>query len=596
MTFRPPTTKPTRRRTRQVDSRRAIFLNVAFGVASVAAIALLSGVLYGNWYADHGAPIASVNGVAISKDAVRARAAVNLARYERLLQDFDNLRNQGQMTTTDYQQVTSSITSAEASSQLYADALSELEEELTLGQYADKHGISVTDADIDAQVAKDGTLPEMRHVKIIAVEAKATPPASTPSATEQAAAQAKAQGYLDSVKSGAKKWDDVFKDSQASGVVSASGDMGMAARDGLNLDPDFVDAIFNLKNANDITAVTKGEDGIYRFATITQIVAAFPDSGWKDAIAKAASSDEYRRAARAEAVKAAVQKTVEGQYVTGATLSRHVQEIFVMAGYGAVGAGSEAKIKLMLFAPNHDTSTASTLAQTDAAWVDAKKRADDTYAALQKDPSQFGTLAMDTKLNDDPYVASVGGDLPWLPSGIFTGDAASQAGLGMTAVPAAIFKPDLTPGVMAPILEPTMGYAIVDFQGLRPAPAQRIADAQIGIATGSDFVAMARKYSESSDVANDGDMGWVSHGLLSSELEAAIFQAPVGGLSRMVETSDGFYLFKVLAEETRTPDATQQTKLKQLVFSTWLSDLTAQTNIWTDASGVTPLLPATPAP
>jgi hypothetical protein len=33
--------------------------------------------------------------------------------------------------------------------------------------------------------------------------------------------------------------------------------------------------------------------------------------------------------------------------------------------------------------------------------------------------TQFTKLAMDTKNNDDPYVASVGGDLPWLPERVF---------------------------------------------------------------------------------------------------------------------------------------------------------------------------------
>jgi len=596
MTFRPPATKPTRRRTRQVDNRRTLYMNAAFGVASLAAVALLSGVLFSNWYSDHGAAIASVGGVAISKDAVRTRAAVNLARDERLLQDFDTLRNQGQMTTTDYGQVTSSITSAEASAQLYSDALDQLKEELTLQQYADKHGISVTDADIDAQITKDGTLPELRHVKVIGVEAPPTPPASVATSDQMTAAQVKAQGYLDSIKSGAKKWDDVFTDSQTTGVVSATGDMGVSAESSLNLDPDIADAIFNLKSANDITAVFKGQDGVYRFATITQIVAAYPDGGWKDAIGQAANGDEYRRAARAEAIKAAIQKSVEGQYVTGATPSRHVLEIHVAAGYSQIGDGPEAKIRLMIFAPNHDSSGATALAQTDPAWAEAKKRADDTYAALQTDITQFTKLAMDTKTNDDPYVASVGGDLPWLPGSLFTGSASSQAGLGMTAVPAAIFKADLAPGLLAPILEPTMGYVVVDFQGVRPAPAQRIADAQFGIGTGSDFAAVAKKYSDSADVNNGGDMGWVSHYQLDSDVEAAIFQAPVGGLSRVIQNSNGYYLFKVLAEETRAPDAAEQAKLKKLVFDKWLSDLTAATNIWTDASGLTAITPASPTP
>jgi len=71
--------------------------------------------------------------------------------------------------------------------------------------------------------------------------------------------------------------------------------------------------------------------------------------------------------------------------------------------------------------------------------------------------------------------------------------------------------------------------------------------------------------------------------------------APVGGLTRLVSNANGYYIFKVLAEETRTPDATQQLTLKQTVFASWLSDLEAATNTWTDSSGLTAITPtATP--
>jgi hypothetical protein len=44
------------------------------------------------------------------------------------------------------------------------------------------------------------------------------------------------------------------------------------------------------------------------------------------------------------------------------------------------------------------------------------------------------------------------------------------------------------------------------------------------------------------------------------------------------------------------PDATQQPDLKKSAFTTWLSDLTAATNIWTDQAGLTAITPASPTP
>jgi hypothetical protein len=595
MTFRPPAQKPTRRRTRQVDTRRAIFMNAAFGFASLAAVALLGGVLFANWYADHGAAVGSVGGVAISKDAVRAEAAVMQATYDRELTDYDTLRNEGELSTTDYGTVTSAITTAEDPTTLYSDALTQLQENLTLQQYADQHNISVTDADVDAQIVKDGTLPELRHVMVIGVVAAVTAPSAVPTATQLDIAQTQAQLYLNSITSGTQKWADVATEAESTGITSATGDLGISAQSQLNLDPDFAQAIFDLKKVNDVTGLFLGTDGVYRFATVTAIVPPYVDSGWKDAVDSASNAGDYRNAARAEALKAAIQKSVESQYVSGPMVSRHVEEIYVSAGYSQLGDGPEAKIKMMIFAPNHDTSSASSVDASDPAWAEAKSRADAAYAALQKDITQFTKMALDTTNNDDPYVASQGGDLPWLPQSVFTGDPSSQQGLGMQAVPSLIFAPGLPPGLMEPILEPTLGYVLVDFQGLRPGPAQRIGDAQLEINTGASFEAEAAKYSDASDAFTSGDMGWITPYQLSSDLQQAIFQAPIGGISRVVETSAGYGLFKVLAQETRTPDAAQQLKLKQVVFSSWLSDLEASTNTWTDSAGLTDITPtATP--
>jgi hypothetical protein len=595
MTFRPPAMKPTRRRTRQMDTRRTIFLNVAFGFASVAAVALLGGVLFANWYADHGVPIASVNGVAISKDAVRDRAAVNLARDKRLTADYEVLRNQARITADEYSSLSSTLTTKEDPTTLYQDALSQLTQEQTLQQYADQHGIKVTDADVDAQVAEDGTQAEMRHVMVVEVDPTPTPPSSIPTAEQLAAAQKKAQDYVDSIKSGSKKWDDVSTEASAAGNMGAqgtSGDLGLSTRDALGLDPALVDAIFNLKNVNDVTEVVNCDDGLYRFATITSIVAANKDSGWKDAIGQTASGDAYRASARAEALTSAVKKSIESQLVSGPTTQRHVLEIAVSPGYGQLGDGPEFKLKIMVFAPNHDTSSASSLPSTDQAWVDAKTRADAAVATLQSDPTKFGTLARDTTNNDDPYVASAGGELPWISGPTISGDPSSGTALGMPSLAQAVAQPGLAPGIIGPILEETMGYVVADYEGTRPAPAQRMADAQIMLATGADFATEVAQYSETADAIKGGDMGWISRYILPTDLEAAIFQTPVGGTSRMIQNSNGYWIFKVLAEETRTADATQQAKMKLVTFNAWLIDLTDAANVWTDTAALTALTPA----
>ena len=71
-----------------------------------------------------------------------------------------------------------------------------------------------------------------------------------------------------------------------------------------------------------------------------------------------------------------------------------------------------------------------------------------------------------------------------------------------------------------------------------------------------------------------GDIGWIAKGQLDDRLTDAIFATPVGKTSRgrhdrPATRQDGVYLFKVVAEETRTPEGRQLEELKSTAFSKW---------------------------
>jgi hypothetical protein len=251
-------------------------------------------------------------------------------------------------------------------------------------------------------------------------------------------------------------------------------------------------------------------------------------------------------------------------------------------------------MKMMLFAPDNGKTDPSTLdPASDPAWAAAKVRADAAVAALKKDVTQFATLEKDTTNNDDQQWLTSGGELPWLPMSIYTGDATQQQGLGMTATGTALFADGLTPNtVVGPVLEAKMGYVVAVFEGRRPEPAQRISNAMLRLASGTPFETEVATTSEAIDAIKGGDMGWITKYSLTQDLEDAIFQTPVGGVSRTVQSGGFYWIFKVVDEQTRTPTADEATELKTKVFSTWLTDLTNHTNIWTDQTGLTSLYPA----
>jgi hypothetical protein len=591
MTFRTRyAPRPTRRRARRDDTRRSILLTFTFVAAIAVALSLVASLFIANYYTDHGAPVASVNGEAISKDAVRNRVALNIARDKRQVQDYLVLRNQGKITPDEYASLAQGPTADETSSTLYSDALKQLQTEATLRQYASKHGISVTDQQIQDQMKTDSTIPELRHIMVIASATTPTPPASAKTTQDVNAARARMDSYLAELKSG-KKWTDVATDSNDNSG-GATTDLGLSTRDGVNLDPDITAAIFNLAKPNDVTDVFHGEDGIFRMATVTSIVPPYYDAGWVTAI-----GGDYQSYARSEAIQKAVKTAVEKQYIDTPTVQRNVLEIGVQQGYGQPGGGDEVKVSFMIFAPNHSTSGASSVAASDPAWADAKSRAEAAVATLRADPSKFAAMARDTNQNDDVDFSSGGGSLPWIPADIFGAQTAGgQTGLTMPGVQLAVFAPNLKPDtILDPIQETARGYVVVKFEGRRPAPLQRIADAQLTIASGSDFATVAREASEAPNAPDGGNLGWVSRYMLTPDQESAVFAAPVGGVSRMV-TANAYWIYKVVGEETRLPDAATAAKLRKVVFQSWLTQLQSNTNVWTDQAALTAITPPSPTP
>ena len=195
----------------------------------------------------------------------------------------------------------------------------------------------------------------------------------------------------------------------------------------------------------------------------------------------------------------------------------------------------------------------------------------------------------------------MGGELPWLPLSIYQG-AAGSTGLGMPDLGTALFADGLTPNsVVGPVLETSTGYMVAVFEGRRPEASQRVSDAALRIASGMDFGQEAALVSEGVESADNGNIGWVTHYSLTQDLEDAIFQTPVGGISRTVLVSSStstssYYIFKVLDEKTQKPQTPEEVaELKTKVFTTWLTDLTDHTNIWTDQASLTKLYPSASA-
>ncbi len=99
------------------------------------------------------------------------------------------------------------------------------------------------------------------------------------------------------------------------------------------------------------------------------------------------------------------------------------------------------------------------------------------------------------------------------------------------------------------------------------------------LAKGADFAALAREYSEGSEAAEGGDMGWVRQGRFMDRIDNALFKLEPGQTSEPVKTQLGFHLFRV--EEKRTaPGQTFQEAIPRIENYLYKKKVADELQLW----------------
>jgi parvulin-like peptidyl-prolyl isomerase len=565
MTFR---ARPTSNRPRTWDDRdrRTFLMNVGFGLTVIVALLLLALAVGIAWYGDHLAAAATVNGQTITKDDYQKQLAINNFRIDYQTRRIRTLLTAGQIRTSDAQARLSLLD--QRKQQAGTISLEQLIDGTVMQQLLTKEGTTVTEADVDAHVTEEATTPELRHAWMIAVEPTLAAGESVPTDAEKAAAKAKADQALADLKAGAD-WDTVAKSVSTDATKDQAGDLGFIDKNA-SLDLDFTAAL--MAAAKDApTAVIEGADGTYRIGRVTEIVAASVDATLQEQVqAEGIGWNDYRAALRLEVVRTKLSDAVLAQYMAAGP-QREVQEIWMQESASETGP-SAIRVRHILYSPNGDPANASKVPADDPAWADAKVKAEATYQKLQADPSLFDSIARAE--SDEGAARTTGGKLPY-----FSTDDAIDA-----AFAAAVFAPGLQPGLLLAPVQSAFGWHVIQVMH-GPTDMEWANKLKLAAQGGQDFGTLARDNSDKDNAAKGGDMGWVTKGVLSQELEDAIYATPVGSIGDPVKVAgDGVYLFKVNKEEVRTPDAEQKQTLETSAFSTWYTQQKAAFTITRDST------------
>jgi len=572
MTFR---AKPVARRPGRAgwDSgdRRTTLINAGFAGAIVVSILILIGYAAWNWYDSHFGAAASVNGTVITRDDVRTRLAIEKFRIDYTEAQVNALQQSGKISDAVASQQKNFLTQRRQS--IAPITLEKLIDVTLQKALAADAGVTVSDADIDAQLLKEKTTDEERHVWTIDVAPGVDPQTGEVGETQKAAAKAKADAALADLKAG-KSWDDVAKTASTGATAPQAGDIGWMPKDS-GYDTKFMDAVFALAQGS-VTDVVLGEDGTYRIGRVTEIAPASVDGAFETKLdAAGITLADYRVAVAGDVTRQKLSDSVVAD-LSKASLQRHVLQIKLDA---MTPMPDGVKVRHILFAPKDDAGNASNVPATDPSWQKAKDEAEAAYQTLLADPTKFDAMAR--TMSDENSAKSTGGKQPFYnPTSAIDSDFSK-----------AILAPGLTPGQILAPFKTSFGWHVVQF--MRPygdgnqAWLQKVKAQADG---GTSFAQLARDQGDGPEAAKGGDIGWIAMGQLGDARETAIFAAKIGSTTDVIDIpNDGDYLFQVVAEATMPATPDQIKVFKDSGFTNWYSTKKAEAKIVrsTDSSGVT---------
>lgn len=574
MTFRAkPVVKRTHKAQWESQDRRNFYTNLAFGLVVLAAVLILLFAAGLSWYNTHLASVGSVDGQSITKDDFKDRYLAEQFRITEATSRIVNARQVGRMT--DAQAQTAQQYLDQQTQQLAPNTLERIIDAKLQSKLAAAQGISAAPEDIDARLVTEATTPESRHAWVIEVAPATDTGATAPTEAQKAAAKAKADAALADLKAG-KAWEDVAKVvSTDTATAPQAGDLGWIQKDDAGSDEAFITAVFAAA-ANTPTAVVEGADGIYRIGRASEIVAETVDGAYQAKIQNAGIDlAKYRDVVAGDVIH----QKLEDKIVADASKAgpqRQVSEIYI-AETSPTPTADAVKVRHIQFSPKDDPTGAATLPATDPAWATAKADADAAYAKLQADPSLFDSMARTTSDEESAKGdTGTGGKLGYISAN----SDLSQA----EDFKAAILAPGLQPGQLLAPVKTDIGWHVI--QVMYHAPdATWMAKLKTDADGGADFAALARDNSEAETASKGGDLGWVAPNQLDPRLTDAIFAAEVGKTSSIVSiTGDGTYLFKVFAEQNKTPEGRQLEAIKTNAFSNWYTAQKAVVKIERDPS------------
>ena len=534
---------------------------IFYGLIVVIIVVILGGLVFGYWESNI-KPAASVDGTDISRSQVADR---------KKLQDFRSTRFQAQTTAA----LAAGDIDADLASTRFAlaDSLLPGTDDVVAGELVDlvfkeqlaaEEGVELTEAELEAAIAADGTASESRLVDAVFVL----------TAEQEAGEAATDQGIADARERAASIAEELAAGGDAaelaetygpastdSAWITAGADIGSA---------EWAEAIYAAE-AGSVAEIIEAPTGEQLVALVSQVIPETPDEGFSEAVKDAVGEDVHRRNVELETIADKLEQRITDEALAAEYEQVLLGRIFVERNpVTADDSAGEARASHILYVPETpldeegNPTDLADLPADDPAWAAAEAEAQaafDDLSAIADVDERTQAFAERAIAESDGPSAPRGGDLGWFP----------QQDVMVEEFTEAIWS-NLDPqdgDILGPV-RTDFGWHVIQFHEFRSSFAVRVSEVEQALAAdGADFEAVAAEFSDDPAAADGPVSEWSVLEQLDEGLALELAAMTVDDVTGAIDEGDGAYFYQLQAQEVRPLEDEDAALVAENAFFDW---------------------------
>ena len=540
---------------------KSLLTNFAFLAAIALSALLLVGAVGASWWGNTFATAVEVNGRSMSVGEARARGDIELFRLGLESSRIRARVSAGTLSSEQGNAILEQIN--DAATNINSQITSEIIDVLLVSQLAEERDVTADQAAIDAEWAKETTIPELRLLRRITLDIANDPNTGAPSAATTATAEAKADALVAEIAAGGD-FSAIAKRESSDSFAVEGGRIGWSTRDEDPLTDAGYAAAWERTTVGATDAIKRSDDQIVIFY-VDQIRPSTTDADFeKNASEASIDMGLYKRVAAERALEAALSSVITAELLVEPVQQRDVSFVSIAAAQDG-GMGEEVQVRHLLFSPNDDAQKTDELDANDPAWAAAKADADAAFAAIQSGE----TLASLAAGSDDESSAAEGGLLAWAIKGTFVPEFDD-----------AVWADGLEQGDLLGPIKTEFGYHVIQFEARRAGLMLRLEELAIELRNaGTGFDARAEEAKKDFAGLTVDQPGFVVRFAINPDLSKIVWGLGDGEVSSVVTLGEQLAIIRVNAIENRPFTEAQRTSVNASGFLIWLDGYRAAAKI-----------------